>query len=65
MDLFVWINQRKTQKGRAAEKEITSCRENTETHKHTHRVTGGQEVDHIVVEMRDVIADVKSGSFVP
>lgn len=49
-------------KGRAEEKEITSC---WETHIHTHRVTGGQEVDNIVVEMCNVIGDVKSGSFVP
>ncbi len=34
-------------------------------HIYTHRVTGGKKVDHIVVEMCNVIADVKSGGFVP
>ncbi len=55
-------------KGRAdeeEEKKIASCWENTEMHIYTHRVTGGKKVDHIVVEMCNVIADVKSGGFVP
>lgn len=47
------------------EKEITSCWETTEKHINTHRVTGGQKVDNIVVEMCYMIADVKSGGFVP
>ncbi len=55
-------------KGRAEdeeEKKITSRWENTETHIYTYRVTGGKKVDNIVVKMCNVIADVKSGGFVP